>query len=169
MTTSEDSLDLAAIQARADAATSGPWHWAGNVDSRHIYLANWVPGMGRCTVMDFSRWGMQEARPRFADDNFMMKNADTMPVFEVSPRSTRRDDPAVYRADLIGIRHPDAEFIAAARTDVPALVARVRADESKLALAEKTIQAVRSDFLVGYVPQALRDLFSDYDVAKGAL
>lgn len=43
--------DLDAIRARLDAATPGPWHWAGNVDSGEPYLATWRPGLGRCSVM----------------------------------------------------------------------------------------------------------------------
>jgi hypothetical protein len=41
-------------------------------------------------------------------------SARAMPVFEVCPSATDRTDPRVYRANVTGIRHPDAVFIAAA-------------------------------------------------------
>lgn len=44
-------------------------------------------------------------------------------TFEVAPTATSRTDPRVYRADISGIRHPDAEFIAHARADVSQLLA----------------------------------------------
>lgn len=128
------TIDLEAIRARRAAAAPGPWHWAGNTDSRNIYLASWRRGAGRCTVMDFARWGMQSARPRFIDSELFMNNADEYPVWEVSPESRRRDDPAVYRADIIDIRHPDAQLIAHAPQDIDDLLAEV--DRLTAALAE---------------------------------
>ena len=122
----EAALDLDAIEARAEAATEGPWHWFGNTASQQLGLGYWRKGWGRCTVMDFARWGMQSARPRFSDADAMMHDADAMAIWEVNPRATRASDPSLYRHDVIGIRHPDAEFIAHARTDVPVLVAEVR-------------------------------------------
>jgi len=77
MTTSEDPLDLAAIQARADAATSGPWRFG---DLGGVRWTVWQQG-----VVPF--------------------------------------DSTVMRADS----RDDAEFIVAAREDIPALLARVRA------------------------------------------
>jgi len=112
MTTTEEAPDLAAIQARADAATAGPW--------THYY-----PGQdcsGPCV------------------------------------------DPVIHDIES-DTAHADLAFIAHARTDVPALLicirtlveerdhqartiregdADLRAAESKLALAEKTIQRVRA-------------------------
>lgn len=57
-------------------------------------------------------------RLQFLGKDMMLINARDLPVFEVAPNATSRDDGAVYRADLAGIRHPDAEFIAHARDDV---------------------------------------------------
>lgn len=53
-------------------------------------------------------------------------DARELAVFEVAPQATERSDPKVYRADIIDIRHPDAQFIAAAREAVPALIAEVQ-------------------------------------------
>ena len=133
-TTNPQPVDLDAIRERAAAASPGPWHWSGNTDVQRLYLANWLPGLGRCTVMDFTRWGMQSARPRFGDGDLMMVDADTLPIYEVSPGSTNRSDPRVYRGDIIGIPHPDATFIANSRGDVDTLLAEV--DRLRDALAE---------------------------------
>ncbi|MEU8920380.1 hypothetical protein AB0D10_05490 [Kitasatospora sp. NPDC048545] len=117
-------LDLDAIQARCDAATPGPWRWRGNTEARHLRLQ--TPHHGGLTVMDFKRWGMQGARPRFARDHLMYP-ANEMVTYEVAAWS--KD---IYRKDIVGIEHPDAEFIAAAREDVPALLARVRELEAAI-------------------------------------
>jgi hypothetical protein len=116
------TINLDEIRARAAAATAGPWHWAGNTDMRWFALAYWKPGAGRCSVMDFARWGMHSATPRFSRD-LMMFPAHEKVVYEVAPNATRRADPQVYRADITGIRHPDAEFLAASRQDVDDLLA----------------------------------------------
>jgi len=151
------------IDARANAATGGPWHWAGNTDTGEPYLATWIPGAGRCQVLaigydersttsaaaDAMRSSAEEfgydpddTVERWATDGFgapykeprlwlytdlMAVNARDLAVYEVAPEATTREDSNVYRADVTGIRHPDATFIAAARTDVPALVAALRA------------------------------------------
>lgn len=122
---------LQKIRARAAAATPGPWHWSGNTDSRIIALAYWRPGFGRCNVMDFARWGMQSATPRFARaGDIFMDPAHEQVIYEVAPAATRRSNPAVYRADIVGIRHPDAAFIAHSRQDVDVLLAVISAVEA---------------------------------------
>lgn len=98
-------LDLDAVEARADAATDGPWFWR-NAQGRSgaIYLQ----GARTRIVMAFKRMGMNGAQPMFPGlDGLLYESAD------------------------VNINQfPDAEFIAHARTDVPALVALVRAKES---------------------------------------
>ena len=145
-------LDLAAIRARAEAATSGPWHWAGNTDTGEPYLATWIKGAGRCQVLSigteprdmhdqasetyrsylretgeytdeeiernveqlvYDQWDNPNTYPRlqFLND-LMCVNARDLAIYEVAPEATSREDPDVYRADITGIRHPDAEHIA---------------------------------------------------------
>lgn len=82
MTSTEEALDLAAIQARADAATPGPWR----IDGHEI--------VGRST----SRRTLQ--------------------------------DPWVADVDPVSA---DADFIAHAREDVTAMLARVEALEAETA------------------------------------
>ena len=56
-----------------------------------------------------------------------LEDADAMPVFEVAPKAEDRGDSRVYRADIMGIRNPDAEFIAHSREDVTRLLRVVSA------------------------------------------
>lgn len=115
---------LAEIEARDQAATPGPWAWFGNTDVRDACLA--TPDRGRLYVMQFARWGMASAQPVFRDDAArQMVKASEVPVYEVAPKASSRDDPRVYRADISGFRNPDAEFIAHARQDVTDLLAEV--------------------------------------------
>lgn len=130
---------LAEIRKRAEAAAPGPWHWAGNTDVHHVYLANWQPGLGRCSVMDFARWGMRGAKPQFVTDHLYVDDMTALAVYEVAPTATSRDDKRVYRADIIGLRHPDAEFIANSRADVDFLLAEV--DRLRTALTESEQRA----------------------------
>lgn len=52
-------------------------------------------------------------------------DARELAIYEVCPEATKRDDPRVYRADIVGVRHPDADFIAHSRQDVTDLLAAV--------------------------------------------
>lgn len=67
-----------------------------------------------------------EDRLAFCTD-WLYTEARKLAVFEVAPGATDRADPRVYRADITGIRHPDAEFIAHSRQDVSRLLAAVDA------------------------------------------
>jgi hypothetical protein len=120
-------LDIQAIRARNEARTPGKWQWFGNTKQNEVYLA--TVDRGRVFVMDFVRWGMSGAQPRFqvalngGDDSGIMRSIGEMakneevskpavifgPLFEVA-----------YRRDFIGIGHPDAQFLAHASTDIPA-------------------------------------------------
>lgn len=63
---------------------------------------------------------VREPRLQFVTD-LMCVNAREHVVYEVAPEATSRDDKAVYRADIVDIRHPDARLIAAA----PDLITRL--------------------------------------------
>lgn len=152
------------IRALADAATPGPWVWAGNVDTGEPRLDSHAPGMGASVLAigtaDRSKTGraadelrsyarecgldpeeevdlwatdhygepVKEPRLWFYTDHMAVDARDRV-VFEVAPDATHRGDPKVYRADIKDIRHPDAQFIAAARTAVPALLDTLAAVE----------------------------------------
>lgn len=116
---------LQEIRDRAAAATNGPWHWAGNTDTRWVALCHWGQ-TGRESVMDFERWGMQSATPRFhVPDDYWMRPAHENVVYAVAPEATSRKDPKVYRADVAGIRHPDAIFLEHSRGDVDSLLGMI--------------------------------------------
>ncbi len=63
--------------------------------------------------------------------------ARDLAVYEVCPTATTRSDPRVYRADIVGLRNPNAVFIAAARQDVDDLLAEI--DRLSALLAEREV------------------------------
>lgn len=130
---------LEEIRARAAAATPGPWGWFGNTDVHTFYLA--TKHSGRQYVMDFCRFGMRGAQPVFQDDDGM-KAAKDIAIYAVKPTAIDRKDPDVYRADIIGFRNPDAEFIAEARADVDYL----------LRVIDRLIEGVSVEKLIGATP-----------------
>lgn len=54
--------------------------------------------------------------------DLMVQDARDLAVYEVAPEATSRQDRRVYRADVSGIRHPDAEFIEHSRADIDYLL-----------------------------------------------
>ncbi|GGK31905.1 hypothetical protein GCM10010124_25850 [Pilimelia terevasa] len=135
-------IDIDAIKQRDSAATPGPWQWFGNTDNHQVFLG--TPDRGRLYIMRFVRWGMRDAQPVFYDhagDTGQVKAAD-VPIYQVAPDATSRADERVYRADIRGLRQPDAEFIAAARQDVTDLLAALtdaRAEVDRLRTGVKAV------------------------------
>jgi hypothetical protein len=125
------------IRRRAEQATPGPWAWFGNGSSQQIYLA--TQRLGRHIVMDFARWGMRGAQPTFFGGRTVSLDASGLKrisggefqdtksnaVYEVAPSATDINDPRLYRKDIIGIRNPDAEFLAHSREDIDDLLKEV--------------------------------------------
>jgi hypothetical protein len=73
-------------------------------------------------------WGETRKADRLAFcTDWVYTDARKLAVFEVAPTVTDRSDPRVYRADITGIRHPDAEFIEHSRQDVSRLLAALDA------------------------------------------
>lgn len=104
--------------------TPGKWAWYGNTSCKNIYLATTTGG--RRFVMDFARWGMASAQPRFQvrtrsgdHESGVMVPASEFVTFEVGDRGVigakaAKSNDSVYRYDINGILHPDAWLIAAA-------------------------------------------------------
>ena len=133
---------LSEIRARLNAASKGPWSWSGDTRFHTVELSNWEPGWGRCTVLRAARAGMQQATFIFRDDHMMNKRAEELAVYEVEPTATSGSDPRVYRHDITGLRHPDAELIAAAPSDIAWLLAEVERLSEKLDMrTEQTVAA----------------------------
>jgi len=99
--------------------TPGPWGWFGNTQFGQLYLAT-VKG-GRVFVMDFDRWKMNGAIPRFQvrfqdTNNGIMYKAEALARYAVAPEvvGVQNLNGEVYRKDIVEIAHPDARLIAAA-------------------------------------------------------
>ena len=95
---------LAEIKARCDAATEGEWGWFDM--GRGPILAS--RRRGRLIIMDFVRKGMNSAQPRFAK------------------RTSSDRCGILYKAEDIDLElHPDSDFIAHARQDLPDCIAEI--------------------------------------------
>jgi hypothetical protein len=99
--------------------TPGPWKWFGNAGSNRVYLA--TTHSGRRYVMDFVRWGMRGAQPRFQprEERGGMIDAKDLLQFEVGDQSIvgvdqAKKDGSVYRYDVRGINCADARLIESA-------------------------------------------------------
>lgn len=119
-------LNLDKIQARADAATPGPWYDAGAGILRAVHTRT----VGRKHI--------REVR----DDIYLLSGAmfDTYEDFEGGP--DLNGEPCVDS-------YYDAQFIAHAREDVPALVARVRELEAENAKLRTSVGHL-SEVVDGY-------------------
>ena len=120
-------------------ATAGPWRWFGNTEVHTIYLA--TVNRGRIFIMTFFRWG-GEGTPAFRvtdseGKNSRMVDAADLARYEVAPDATSKDDPRLYRHDFQGLRHPDAELIAAAPEIAEAYLEMAAKVERVAALADK--------------------------------
>lgn len=92
--------------------TPGPWRWEYNAQYKTVDLVGGRP-MFDLTVMDFARWGMGGAVPRFRDTsevgmNLMNRLCDK-PEW-VAPESGRAHHKSWHQL----VTHPDARLIAAA-------------------------------------------------------
>lgn len=177
--------ELAAIKARAEAATPGPWRWRGNTDFDDPRLVggprfgdvlgiirrerqpedreakDYASYLRDCYVRDPNlndgkggdrpytdeeiaervedewlkdQWGETAYDDRLAfygEPGPVYHYARDLSVYEVCPTATSRDDERVYRADIVGLRNPNAEFIAHSRADIDALLAHSDALEEQ--------------------------------------
>lgn len=113
-----DTLDLAAIEARCNAATPGPW--------RVGYAT------GRCTLPHVHGVGDCDYRVSWWDEEQLHDITRDAPVG--APYDDAVKVCGNYNVESGGVVHEcDAAFIAHAREDIPALLARVRELEARLA------------------------------------
>lgn len=92
-----------------DKATDGPWVWRVNPVSKRVHLEGHRPPTIHEYVMDFVRWGMGNAQPRF-NIGVMMQKVSTMSRPRGNPDSCRAEWDHTFD-------HPDAQLIA----DAPAM------------------------------------------------
>lgn len=111
--------ELSAIRERADAATPEPWRWIAS--RAGTYLAS-RPPRGWFVIFDCVRYGMQSATVRFRDQATDILHKD----FTDSH---------------------DATFIAAARADVPALLAHIEELERDRSRLEDNEDALADSFI----------------------
>lgn len=98
--------DLDERRARREGITPGPWRWTGYTKGCDLRVMN-DAGL---IVMDFDRWGMQSAQPRFRVCPHGMEVMHTAKMM----LATR----TACSPEIVGVDHPDAAFIAAAPTDL---------------------------------------------------
>jgi hypothetical protein len=93
--------------------TPGPWRWEFNATHKSVQLCGGRPEFDK-TVMDFTRWGMGGATPRFTgcDDGFRILHKLSDRKDWIAP-ITDREHHAHWCAT---VDHPDARLIAAAPT-----------------------------------------------------
>ena len=106
----------------------GEWFWHGNGKTNCLSLA--TQGGGRHYVMDFDRWGMRGAQPRFQPRGEGMVDAKALLKFQVGDGSATgmeeaKADEGVYRYDIVAIDNPDARRIARIPQMEAALLAAV--------------------------------------------
>jgi hypothetical protein len=132
------------IEALLEKATPGPWRWEVSLHAKSAQICGGVKY--DLTVMDFVRWGMSHAAPRFWT---WRKRPSSTAVngrwFWVADDPQRVDAVAVpvpgreHHGDWFrDIDHPDAALIALA----PALACAYVEQAARLAAAEKLAEAV---------------------------
>ena len=107
-------LDLAAIRARCDAATRGPWSVSTLTYPNGTTVVESITGVSEPQWSDYG-----EGEGEWFTDSLVLVETD---------------------AGVYGPTMPDAQFIAAARTDVPALLAYVNDLEERALTAEERLE-----------------------------
>ena len=126
MTPSLSALCARVLKLDAEA-TKGPWRWNLNPRSKTLYLESRGCGHGSECVMDFVRWGMGGATPRFRtlDDCGLMDRAQKW----ARDVPGREHHAPWYQA----LDHPDANALAECRTAAPTLARALQDAEALLA------------------------------------
>lgn len=109
----KDSLER--LKELALKATPGPWRWELNLKCKQAQLCGGDPkgGFGAydLTVMDFVRWGMGGAKPRFrGNKHFVLHNVEDFAAV-VPGREHHKDW-------FQTVDQPDANYIAACSPDI---------------------------------------------------
>lgn len=125
----------------------GAWFWHGNGKTKQLSLA--TQSGGRHYVMDFVRWGMKDAQPRFQPRGEGMVKASELLKFQVGDGTATgmeeaKADDGVYRYDVVAIDNPDARRIAR----VPAMEEALLAAEELSRMIDKFNTTNMSGFRV---------------------
>ncbi len=137
---------LEEIRARLEAATPGPWRW--EIRTGHKMCKLMTDHSGQYYVMDFARWGLQDACP-----TFQQYEKYSGPVDE-------RRSLGMTRADKMAksypgkehhqgyddyIDHPDAILIAKAPEYISYLLAEVERLETENKSLQVDVQVMRNN------------------------
>lgn len=117
--------ELADARALVDACPAGPWHWLCDPKRREVRIEATSAAFGRWfeTVVDFCRYGMSGAAPRFrrydpeADEPGDMVRADF-----ISVPFPGREHHADWARNIV---HPVGRLMVEARTLIPQLLDEV--------------------------------------------
>ena len=136
--TDDITTDLAAIGAALEAGpTPGPWRWEINRAHKSVHIVGGRPTFDK-TVMDFERWGMFGAAPRF---NEAIAGNQYNVMTRVSDRTDwivpfdRREHHSDWCAD---ITHPDARWMVECH---PARMALILADHARLTAERDSLRS----------------------------
>lgn len=125
-----DEQELKRVEGRWNAASAGKWFWDVNPKCHQVTLET----SKHMIVMDFVRWGMGSAAPRFRVDG-LMQRAEVL-----SEPIPGREHHAHWERL---INHPDAIAIQNAPEDVRQLIAevrRLRAENERLKREVKNLE-----------------------------
>lgn len=156
-------IDLDAIEARANAASDGPWRlhsWEDNDGTGHITIETARAGGLGDMIADVQVSRLPEIRR--AEEG--APTAPLPPRLAAGLARLNCEDDSIEHELTVDMLVSDAAFIAAARTDVPALVAHVRALHAavrELAAADAGVHADKPVAGAAFARRAaLRALFA---------
>lgn len=129
--------DLDAIRARCEAATSGPWCVSTLTYPNGTTVVESITGVSEPQWSDYG-----EGEGEWFTDRLTLVETD---------------------AGHYGPTMPDAQFIAAARTDIPALLAHIDTLEHMLAEERENVDTLRAA-----VEHAEQRFVDEYDARKAA-
>ena len=111
---------IEAIRARHAAIVPGPWRWEINRKTKRVQLCGGVPRFD-LTVMDFVRYGLNSAAPRF-----QIEHRPNLNIMHRAEEFAVAQPGREHHADWFAlIDQPDARFIESAPNDVRVLLAEI--------------------------------------------
>lgn len=116
-------------------ATPGPWRWELNLQSKTIQLVGGKPQFDK-TVMDFTRWGLGGAAPRFNEAiagneyNIMSRVHEKPEWIKLFPKRKH------HASWCVAVDHPDAHMIMASRSLYDALESLFGADMERVLMGD---------------------------------